>query len=195
MSDSHDIHLTRRSLVIRAGGAAAALALGATPARAARRAFPGADSFDAEVPTAWFELARDLLRGTPGYSPPVASRALGYAGLTLYEAVVPGISECEIVEMLARPRPGSPDAVPLLGFVDEGLLVSTGFDRHGVLLAPLAAAVAADLIEGRPIEEDLRSAIDPRRFAVSAAARPREDAAWTPPAVADLVGARPKGSR
>jgi len=111
------------------------------------------------------------------------------------EAVVPGISECEIVEMLARPRPGSPDAVPLLGFVDEGLLVSTGFDRHGVLLAPLAAAVAADLIEGRPIEEDLRSAIDPRRFAVSAAARPREDAAWTPPAVADLVGARPKGSR
>jgi glycine oxidase len=111
------------------------------------------------------------------------------------EAVVPGISECEIVEMLARPRPGSPDAVPLLGFVDEGLLVSTGFDRHGVLLAPLAAAVTADLIEGRPIEEDLRSAIDPRRFTVSAAARPREDAAWTPPAVADLVGARPKGSR
>ena len=43
MSESHDIHLTRRTLVVRAGGAAAALALGATPARAASRRFPGAD--------------------------------------------------------------------------------------------------------------------------------------------------------
>jgi hypothetical protein len=33
----------------------------------------------------------DLIRRTPGFSPPVASRALGYAGLALYEAVVPGM--------------------------------------------------------------------------------------------------------
>ena len=33
----------------------------------------------------------ELIRQTPGFSPPVASRALGYAGVTLYESVVPGI--------------------------------------------------------------------------------------------------------
>jgi PAP2 superfamily len=43
------------------------------------------------VPAAWFDLALELIRTTPGFSPPVASRALGYAGVALYEAVVPGI--------------------------------------------------------------------------------------------------------
>jgi len=110
------------------------------------------------------------------------------------ETVVPGIGECEIVEMLARPRPASADAVPLLGLVEEGLLVSTGFDRHGVLLAPLAAEVGADLVEGRPIDERLRSAVDPQRFADAAASRARDNADWTPPAVVDPVGAVSKGS-
>lgn len=110
------------------------------------------------------------------------------------ETVVPGIGECEIVEMLARPRPASADAVPLLGLVEEGLLVSTGFDRHGVLLAPLAAEVGADLVEGRPGDERLRSAVDPQRFADAAASRDRDNADWTPPAVVDPVDAVLKGS-
>ncbi|GAT72354.1 glycine oxidase ThiO [Microbacterium sp. HM58-2] len=109
------------------------------------------------------------------------------------DTVVPGIGECEIVEMLARPRPGSPDAVPLLGRVSPGLVVSTGFDRHGVLLTPLAAEVGADLAEGRDVDAALLSAMDPRRFA---AARDREAAGpRTAPALADLVGALPEGSR
>jgi hypothetical protein len=40
--------------------------------------------------TAWFDLARTLVRTTLGFTPPVASRAFAYAGLALYEAVVPG---------------------------------------------------------------------------------------------------------
>jgi hypothetical protein len=84
--------LTRRGFLAGAGSAAAGLALGAlgSPASAAQR-FSGAEQFDAEVPTAWFELALDLIRTTPGYSPPVAARALGYTGIALYEAVVPGM--------------------------------------------------------------------------------------------------------
>lgn len=39
----------------------------------------------------WFERALSLIEGTGGFSPPVASRALGYAGVTLYETVVPGM--------------------------------------------------------------------------------------------------------
>jgi hypothetical protein len=85
--------LTRRDFLAASGstvaGLAAAGVLGA-PVRAAGR-FPGADQFDAEVATAWFDLALDLVESTAGYSPPVASRAFGYGGLTLYEALVPGM--------------------------------------------------------------------------------------------------------
>ncbi len=50
-----------------------------------------ATEHDAAVPLAWYALALELTRTTPGFSPPVASRAFGYLGLTLYEAVVAGI--------------------------------------------------------------------------------------------------------
>ena len=52
-----------------------------------------ATQFDAAIPTAWFDLVNRLIKGTPGYSPPVASRALGCLGLGLYEAVVPGMPD------------------------------------------------------------------------------------------------------
>ncbi len=47
--------------------------------------------FSSEVAVAWFELQLKLAKETPGFSPPVVSRALGYSGVTLYEAVVAGI--------------------------------------------------------------------------------------------------------
>jgi hypothetical protein len=40
------------------------------------------------VPTAWYNLTLELIRHTPGYAPPVASRTLGYMGVGLYEALV-----------------------------------------------------------------------------------------------------------
>ena len=48
---------------------------------------------DAAVAITWFELYLRLIQETPGFSPPVASRALGYAGVTLYESVVPGMPD------------------------------------------------------------------------------------------------------
>ena len=53
--------------------------------------FPRTSSFSADVPTAWFDLAMALVKETTGFSPPVASRAFLFTGLTLYEAVVPGM--------------------------------------------------------------------------------------------------------
>lgn len=43
------------------------------------------------VATEWFNLSLRLIEETPGFSPPVASRALGYMGVALYESVVPGM--------------------------------------------------------------------------------------------------------
>lgn len=47
--------------------------------------------YNAAVALAWFDLQLKLVKETPGFSPPVASRAFAYAGVTLYEAVAPGM--------------------------------------------------------------------------------------------------------
>src|SRR5262245_66213488 len=70
------------------GTAAVALVAPAPHAGARRRSRP--EDFDSTVATAWFELVGTLVRTTPGFTPPVASRAFAYAGVALYEALVPG---------------------------------------------------------------------------------------------------------
>ncbi len=50
-----------------------------------------ASAFRASVATEWFQLALNLTQQTPGFSPPVASRAFAYLGLTLYESTVAGM--------------------------------------------------------------------------------------------------------
>ncbi len=56
---------------------AAALALAALPARADEAG---------EVLRQWYRLVLELVRHTPTYSPPVASRAFAYLGITAWEA-------------------------------------------------------------------------------------------------------------
>ncbi|SFL80642.1 glycine oxidase ThiO [Geodermatophilus ruber] len=61
--------------------------------------------------------------------------------------VVPGVSELELAETLARWRPGTPDNAPLLGASSlPGLVLATGHHRNGVLLTPVTAEVVADLL-------------------------------------------------
>ncbi|MGL4650982.1 MAG: hypothetical protein ACRC1H_16355, partial [Caldilineaceae bacterium] len=45
----------------------------------------------ADVAMEWFKLMVQLARRTPGYTPPVAARTIGYAGITLYESLVAGM--------------------------------------------------------------------------------------------------------
>ena len=52
-----------------------------------------ASGYSANVPTEWFALVLQITQQTPGFSPPVASRALAYLGLALYESVVPGMPQ------------------------------------------------------------------------------------------------------
>ncbi|QHS59985.1 vanadium-dependent haloperoxidase [Chitinophaga agri] len=42
----------------------------------------------AAVPVSWYQLQFKLIRETPGFTPPVAARALAYTGIALHEAVV-----------------------------------------------------------------------------------------------------------
>lgn len=48
--------------------------------------------FSAKVANDWFALTLQLTKETSGFTPPVAARSFGYAGLALYESVVGGMS-------------------------------------------------------------------------------------------------------
>ena len=99
------------------------------------------------------------------------------------QALVPAVAELELLECTARARPGTPDNAPLLGRVAvspgsgepgdgnvPGLIIATGFFRHGVLLTPAAAAICAALLDGA---SDPRWApFRPDRFSRPAAATP-----------------------
>jgi glycine oxidase len=62
--------------------------------------------------------------------------------------VVPGVTELELTETLARWRPGTPDNAPVLGpCALPGLVLATGHYRNGVLLAPVTGDAIADLVD------------------------------------------------
>lgn len=58
----------------------------------------GTSQYSSDVAVKYYNLSLTLIKTTPGFSPPVASRALGYTGLALYEAVVPGIPTYQSAE-------------------------------------------------------------------------------------------------
>jgi hypothetical protein len=85
--------MSRRTFLVGGSLAVAGLrSVGVADGAAIAACWPDASAYSVEVPAAWFDLALDLVRTTPGFSPPVASRAYGYTGVALYEAVVPGIA-------------------------------------------------------------------------------------------------------
>ncbi|EMY33096.1 glycine oxidase ThiO [Arthrobacter crystallopoietes BAB-32] len=133
---------------------------------------------------------RGLVRGLPVYLVPredgtvvigATSREDGsdapsaggvYQLLRDAQALVPAVSELQLEEATCRARPGTPDNAPLLGRITvggadlPGLLVATGFFRHGVLLTPVAARICADLIDGMTVPAELLQ-FRPDRFSNS----------------------------
>jgi len=82
--------------------------------------------------------------------------------------LVPRLAEAKILEDWAGLRPGTPDALPILGATETpGYFVATGHFRDGILLAPITARVMADVMTGCTPSYDL-NAFDPHRFASKA---------------------------
>ncbi len=79
-------------------------------------------------------------------------------------AMVPELRNAKILEDWAGLRPGTPDALPILGPTPTpGYYVATGHFRDGILLAPITAQVMADVIEGKTPDLDL-APFSPARF-------------------------------
>lgn len=116
-------------------------------------------------------------------APPVVT--VGGVGrlLDAARAIWPAIERAELVEACARDRPATPDHLPLVGAAPEAhaaaesppdsrsdsppdtpaaprVVLAAGHFRHGVLLAPLTAALVADHLETGRVEP----ALDPARL-------------------------------
>ncbi len=80
------------------------------------------------------------------------------------QALLPVVAELELVEAMARCRPGSPDNLPLIGFGDvPGLVLAVGHHRNGVLLSGLTAAAVTALACGEDVVPEV-AACRPGRF-------------------------------
>jgi tRNA 5-methylaminomethyl-2-thiouridine biosynthesis bifunctional protein len=82
------------------------------------------------------------------------------------EVALPGwTSKAAITGGRAALRAATPDRLPYVGALGEGLYVSAGFGSRGLISAPLAAEVLASALCGDmvPLTADVRGAIDPAR--------------------------------
>ena len=79
--------------------------------------------------------------------------------------LLPGLSELTIDELQAGLRPATPDNLPAVGpGALAGLHWAVGHYRHGILLAPLTAALVVAGLLDEPLADEAR-ALDPLRFA------------------------------
>jgi glycine oxidase len=79
------------------------------------------------------------------------------------ERVLPGVTEYALVEVAAGLRPGTPDNLPLIGALPDGVLVATGHGRNGMLLAPITAATVLARLVGAPVPS-ASAVADPARL-------------------------------
>ena len=77
------------------------------------------------------------------------------------ESLMPSLEAWDLADHWAGLRPKSPDRLPLLGPVAEGLFAASGQYRNGILFTPAIAREMADIMLGKamPIAD-----FDPRRF-------------------------------
>jgi glycine oxidase len=88
----------------------------------------------------------------------------GVRDLLVYaERVMPGIAEYGLAECAAGLRAGSLDNLPLIGWLEPGVLVASGHHRNGLLLAPVTADAVLAMANG--VEPPTRVAVaDPARL-------------------------------
>jgi glycine oxidase len=83
-------------------------------------------------------------------------------------ALVPTLKNAKILEDWAGLRPGTPDALPILGTTDTpGYYVATGHFRDGILLAPITAKLMTQVMGGKKPDLDLQ-VFSPARFSSQA---------------------------
>ncbi len=87
-------------------------------------------------------------------------------------ALIPKLRNAKILEDWAGLRPGTPDALPILGETSiPGYYVATGHFRDGILLAPITARLMAQVLNAESCDYNL-SAFSPSRFSARSSQQP-----------------------
>ncbi|HYL46198.1 MAG TPA: glycine oxidase ThiO [Candidatus Limnocylindrales bacterium] len=95
--------------------------------------------------------------------------------------LVPGLANAEIVETWSGLRPGTPDALPILGPTDvKGLFMATGHYRNGILLAPVTAKLLRNWIVDEKISVNTEL-FSPLRFSAALGGNEKRKGAATLP--------------
>jgi hypothetical protein len=127
-----------------------------------------ARQYSADVAIQWSSLQLKLARTTAGNTPPVVSRALGYAGLTLYEAIVPGlpthrslVGQLNGLTALPTPKDNQEYNWPLSANAAEatiirGLWANTS-DANKKTIDSLETTLLKNLGQGLPVDVVTRS--------------------------------------
>lgn len=117
-----------------------------------------------ELPTS--RTIRALVKGRPAYIVPTTGGRIivgassvdrGFAPApTLTETydviraaidVMPALGDMEVARVRNGWRPATPDHAPVIGYVDDGVMVASGHWRGGILLAPWTADVVTSLLD------------------------------------------------
>ena len=82
--------------------------------------------------------------------------------------IAPAVASLEVADSWAGLRPRAADGLPVLGESADvkGLFYATGFYRNGILLAPAAGAIIADLVTNSTtgLSPRVLEAFSPARF-------------------------------
>lgn len=113
------------------------------------------DVSSVDVVTAWYDLAAYLAESTPGFSSPVATRSLGYLGITLNAAVMPGMLQQQapvgqLNEIMGVPQP---DASVVYHWPIVANAALARITRHLFTEASGSNRSRIDLLEGRLIHQ------------------------------------------
>ena len=121
-----------------------------------------------DVLGSWYGLVLELVRHTPTYTPPVASRSLAYLGMTAFESVATGSAELQsLAGQLNGLKPvpqreagkAYDEAVMIqaaMAFSAQSFFDNTGPTGHHAMAA-LEAKLRAKVLEGVPVDVVARS--------------------------------------
>ena len=115
------------------------------------------------VPRTTGELVVGATNEDVGFDSVVTPAGLGRL-LMDAQSISSHVGSYPILDTWTGLRPATPDGLPILGPSEvQGVYYATGHYRNGVLLAPITAAIMADLVEGRNPSSDIKP-YKPSRF-------------------------------
>ncbi|NGQ91531.1 vanadium-dependent haloperoxidase [Rhodobacter sp. HX-7-19] len=117
----------------------------------------GARDDRAQVLGSWYRMILELVRHTPTYSPPVASRAFAYTALIAYEATASGSDRLQSLT-------GQVAAVPMPPLREDGL----AYDEDVILNTALAHAVDVYFSNTGPTGQRAKAALTKQLDALTA---------------------------